>query len=76
MCLKLTEFTDLKEIGSGAAADVYKGKYKYTDVAIKKLKAQHIMVNRNLAPDFQREIEALSRINHPNVVHFLGATAD
>lgn len=65
-----------KQIGEGAAAIVYQAKYKYTDVAVKKLKAFSLIVDNKLSVEFQREVSALTQISHPNLVLFMGATAD
>lgn len=43
---------------------------------MKKLKVQSLIVNGKLSVEFQREIEALTHISHPNLVLFMGATAD
>ena len=64
------------KIGEGAAAVVYKAQYKYTDVAVKKLKAQNLIINNKLSLEFQREIEALTKICHPNLVLFMGTSVD
>mmetsp|Transcript_33006 Transcript_33006/g.50551 ORF Transcript_33006/g.50551 Transcript_33006/m.50551 type:complete len:127 (-) Transcript_33006:505-885(-) len=76
MNVNINELTGLTQIGEGAAAIVYKARYKYTDVAVKKLKAQNLISNNKLSIEFQREIEALSSITHPNLILFMGATAD
>ena len=64
------------QIGEGAAAIVYKAQYKYTDVAVKKLKASSLIIGGKLSVEFQREVETLTQISHPNLVLFMGATAD
>ena len=55
---------------------MYKASFKYTDVAVKKLKAQSLIVNNKLSLEFQREVEALTRISHPNLVLFMGTSVD
>ncbi|KAK9272046.1 hypothetical protein L1049_002415 [Liquidambar formosana] len=62
------------KIGEGAHAKVYEGKYRNQNVAIK-------MVNRGDTPEdiakkevrFAREVEMLSRVQHKNLVKFIGA---
>lgn len=46
--IDLKELMNLKQIGEGAAAVVYKAQLKHTDVAVKKLKAQSLIVNNKL----------------------------
>lgn len=40
--LKVEELKIEKQIGAGASAEVYKGIYKETDVAIKKLRMTNV----------------------------------
>ncbi|GMY13256.1 serine/threonine-protein kinase STY13-like [Fagus crenata] len=62
------------KIGEGAHAKVYKGQYKNQSVAIK-------VVHRGETPEeitkregrFAREVEMLSRVQHKNLVKFIGA---
>ncbi|KAJ8749936.1 hypothetical protein K2173_013851 [Erythroxylum novogranatense] len=62
------------KIGEGAHAKVYEGKYKNLNVAIK-------MVHRGETPEeiakkearFAREVSMLSRVQHKNLVKFIGA---
>ncbi|KAE8720122.1 Kinase superfamily protein isoform 2 [Hibiscus syriacus] len=62
------------KIGEGAHAKVYEGKYKNQNVAIK-------VVRRGETPEeiarrdgrFAREVEMLSRVQHKNLVKFIGA---
>ncbi|XVF57982.1 hypothetical protein PTKIN_Ptkin07bG0026200 [Pterospermum kingtungense] len=62
------------KIGEGAHAKVYEGKYKNQTVAIK-------MVRRGETPEeiarregrFAREVAMLSRVQHKNLVKFIGA---
>ncbi|XP_075492727.1 serine/threonine-protein kinase STY13-like [Primulina tabacum] len=62
------------KIGEGAHAKVYEGKYKNQNVAIK-------IVHRGETPEeiakrdarFGREVEMLSRVQHKNLVKFIGA---
>lgn len=62
------------KIGEGAHAKVYEGKYKNQNVAIK-------VVHRGETPEeivkregrFAREVAMLSRVQHKNLVEFIGA---
>ncbi|CAH8388503.1 unnamed protein product [Eruca vesicaria subsp. sativa] len=62
------------KIGEGAHAKVYEGKYKNQTVAIK-------IIHRGETPEeiakrdsrFLREVEMLSRVQHKNLVKFIGA---
>lgn len=62
------------KIGEGAHAKVYEGKYKNKNVAIK-------VVNKGETPEeikkregrFAREVAMLSRVQHKNLVKFIGA---
>ena len=68
--------SNMERIGEGAAAVVFKAQYKLTDVAVKKLKLQSVIKDGQLSTEYQREIEALTHISHPNLVLFMGATAE
>lgn len=70
--LKLVELKVEKQIGAGASAEVFKGTYKETDVAIKKLRNQ-FQSSENTMKEFKREVSTLTRVRHPNLVLFMGA---
>jgi len=72
--LKLADLKIEKQIGAGASAEVYKGSYKETDVAIKKLRLFDLK-EENLK-EFKREVSTLSRMRHPNLVLFMGAGSE
>jgi serine/threonine protein kinase len=74
--LDMAHIKDMKHIGAGAAAEVFKADYKHTDVAVKKLKIQTLIRNGELSLEYQREIEALTHFSHPNLLLFMGATAE
>ena len=52
---------------------VYKAQYKFTDVAVKTLKVNSLIKDNKLSKEFQREVEALVHMTHPNLVMFMGA---
>ncbi|GMH16766.1 hypothetical protein Nepgr_018607 [Nepenthes gracilis] len=65
------------KIGEGAHAKVYEGKYKNQNVAIKvvhKGETQEDIAKRQAR--FAREVEMLSRVQHKNLVKFIGACKD
>lgn len=70
--LKLADLKINEQIGAGASAEVYKGTYKETDVAIKKLRVCNISTENTLK-EFKREVSTLTRVRHPNLVLFMGA---
>ncbi|CAK0801067.1 unnamed protein product [Prorocentrum cordatum] len=55
-------------LGSGSTAEVYRGTWHGTDVAVKKLKR-----SGKLSQEFTRELTVLLRLRHPNLVLFMGA---
>ncbi len=71
-------FIDMSEvkftecIGEGTSALVYKGMYRGTDVAVKKLKTTQCVGDSNFAKELKREITALAMLRHPNLVLFMG----
>ncbi|KAK1366749.1 hypothetical protein POM88_042310 [Heracleum sosnowskyi] len=78
--IKNTDLEDLQELGSGTYGTVYHGKWRGTDVAIKRIK-KSCFVGRSseqerLTKDFWREAHILSKLHHPNVVAFYGVVPD
>eukprot|EP01117_Protostelium_nocturnum_P006194 TRINITY_DN2234_c0_g1_i2.p1 TRINITY_DN2234_c0_g1~~TRINITY_DN2234_c0_g1_i2.p1 ORF type:complete len:1771 (+),score=730.99 TRINITY_DN2234_c0_g1_i2:165-5477(+) len=65
------EYDPKNMIGSGASANVYRGKYRQQDVAIKILKT---VPNEEDLIEIQKELEVLSRLRTPNLVFFYGAS--
>ncbi|GLU16549.1 hypothetical protein SLE2022_329800 [Rubroshorea leprosula] len=60
-----------KRIASGSCGDLYHGFYHGQDVAVKILRSEHL--NDVLQVEFAQEVEILRQVEHPNVVHFIGA---
>jgi len=54
---------------AGGQADVYQGRWRGLRVAVKQLRA---LPTEALAPAVRRELRALSRVQHPNVVRLHG----
>ncbi|HEX3049506.1 MAG TPA: serine/threonine-protein kinase, partial [Aggregatilineaceae bacterium] len=65
------ELIDL--LGRGGMGDVYRGRDTQTDdfVAVKILHTQIVQENPQLVDRFEREGEALRKLNHPNIVKVL-----
>jgi hypothetical protein len=61
------------EIGRGSFGTVFSGYYQGQHVALKKL---HAHVEEAEIPSFLKEIAILSRLQHPNILQFLGACLD
>eukprot|EP00475_Leptophrys_vorax_P035582 TRINITY_DN5875_c0_g1_i2.p1 TRINITY_DN5875_c0_g1~~TRINITY_DN5875_c0_g1_i2.p1 ORF type:complete len:631 (+),score=164.10 TRINITY_DN5875_c0_g1_i2:1348-3240(+) len=68
---KLIKRSDEK-LGSGATADVWRGKYGPQDIALKVLKAQ---VPVSLQEQFNKEIALYAHLNHPNILRCYGVTS-
>lgn len=60
-----------KQIGFGGSSEVFKGNYRGTEVAIKKLRI--IEVKDENLKEFKREVSSLIMLRHPNLVLFMGA---
>ncbi|WZY92556.1 hypothetical protein YC2023_064885 [Brassica napus] len=74
--IKNTDLEDLHELGSGTFGTVYYGKWRGTDVAIKRIKNSCFSVRSSeqerQTKDFWREARILANLHHPNVVAFYG----
>ncbi|KAF7837346.1 Serine/threonine-protein kinase EDR1 [Senna tora] len=78
--IKNADIEELRELGSGTFGTVYHGKWRGTDVAIKRLKSScftgRLSEQERLTKDFWREAKILSTLHHPNVVAFYGVVPD
>ncbi|KAL2236369.1 UNVERIFIED_CONTAM: putative serine/threonine-protein kinase [Sesamum indicum] len=78
--IKNADLEELRELGSGTYGTVYYGKWRGTDVAIKRLKkacfSGRSSEQERLTKDFWREARILSNLHHPNVVAFYGVVPD
>ncbi|KAL8508581.1 hypothetical protein ACS0TY_019000 [Phlomoides rotata] len=74
------DLEELRELGSGTYGTVYHGKWRGTDVAIKRIKKSCFMgrtsEQETLTSEFWHEAEILSKLHHPNVVAFYGVVQD
>ncbi|XP_044495606.1 uncharacterized protein LOC123218297 isoform X3 [Mangifera indica] len=78
--IKNEDLEELIELGSGTFGTVYHGKWRGTDVAIKRIKKScftgRSSEQERLTVEFWREAEILSKLHHPNVVAFYGVVQD
>jgi hypothetical protein len=58
-------------IGIGSFGEVYRGIWRQTDVAVKRLLDQE--VSQQMLAEFRQEISIMKRLRHPHIVQFLGA---
>jgi serine/threonine protein kinase len=61
------------KIGSGITAEVFRGTWRGTAVAIKQIKLGS-KVNTKIVEAFKRELTVMVRCRHPNLVLFMGAS--
>ncbi|XAR56078.1 Non-specific serine/threonine protein kinase [Bertholletia excelsa] len=78
--IKDEDLEELRELGSGTFGTVYHGKWRGTDVAIKRIKKAcftgRSSEQERLTVEFWREAAILSKLHHPNVVAFYGVVQD
>ncbi|XP_010693405.1 uncharacterized protein LOC104906362 [Beta vulgaris subsp. vulgaris] len=78
--IKNEDLEELRELGSGTFGTVYHGKWRGTDVAIKRIKKScftgRSSEQERLTVEFWHEAEILSKLHHPNVVAFYGVVQD
>jgi serine/threonine protein kinase len=55
-------------LGRGAFATVYVGRWRNTDVAVKRIQLHDVLTDR--------EEKAMSNLDHPNVIKLLGFEED
>ncbi|KAL7093161.1 hypothetical protein ACP275_11G025800 [Erythranthe tilingii] len=78
--IKNEDLEEIRELGSGTYGSVFHGKWKGSDVAIKRIKASCFAgrpsERERLIADFWKEALILSSLHHPNVVSFYGVVRD
>lgn len=73
------EDTDLEllgQIGEGSTAVVYMGRLRGKTVAVKEISALQDDARGTVVQSVQRELKVLSRVSHPNILHFIGLVDD
>ncbi|CAI0401556.1 unnamed protein product [Linum tenue] len=78
--IKNEDLEELRELGSGTFGTVYHGKWRGSDVAIKRIKKSCFTgrpsEQERLTVEFWREADILSKLHHPNVVALYGVVQD
>ncbi|KAL5547694.1 hypothetical protein UlMin_002925, partial [Ulmus minor] len=78
--IKNADLEELKELGSGTFGTVYHGKWRGTDVAIKRINdrcfAGKASEQERMRDDFWNEAIKLADLHHPNVLAFYGVVLD
>ncbi|KAI3782191.1 hypothetical protein L2E82_12226 [Cichorium intybus] len=78
--IKNDDLEEIRQLGSGTYGAVYHGKWKGSDVAIKRIKASCFAgkpsERERMIADFWKEASMLSSLHHPNVVSFYGIVRD
>ncbi|KAL5698419.1 mitogen-activated protein kinase kinase kinase [Ranunculus cassubicifolius] len=78
--IKNCDLEELRELGSGTFGTVYHGKWRGTDVAIKRINnrcfAGKPSERSRMIDDFWNEAIKLADLHHPNVVAFYGVVLD
>ncbi|KAL5839887.1 hypothetical protein ACOSQ4_012495 [Xanthoceras sorbifolium] len=78
--IKNSDLEELRELGSGTFGTVYHGKWRGTDVAIKRINdrcfAGKASEQERMIDDFWNEAIKLADLHHPNVVAFYGVVLD
>mmetsp|Transcript_20389 Transcript_20389/g.61459 ORF Transcript_20389/g.61459 Transcript_20389/m.61459 type:complete len:300 (-) Transcript_20389:228-1127(-) len=62
----------LGQIGEGTTATVFMGKLRGRTVAVKEIRAMQDDLDGVMLQSVQRELRVLSRVDHPNILHFIG----
>lgn len=78
--IKNDDLEELQELGSGTFGTVYHGKWRGSDVAIKRINdrcfAGKPSEQEKMRHDFWNEASNLADLHHPNVVAFYGVVLD
>ncbi|KDO23013.1 TKL protein kinase [Saprolegnia parasitica CBS 223.65] len=74
--VKLAEVRLVKRVATGPLSEVYAGVWRNTRVGVKLLMPRETYQEglEEAIKNFRREIWVMSRMNHPNVLHLIGAS--
>jgi len=67
----ISDLTFKEIIGRGSFGNVYRGVWRYSDVAIKKINHSD---RDEIIGELYREAELMTTLRHPNIVTFLACT--
>ncbi|KAJ7952968.1 Protein kinase [Quillaja saponaria] len=65
-----------ERIGEGSHSTVYEGLFEMQPVAVKIIEPRTSEASRDLKENFEREVNLLARIEHENIVKFVGSTVE
>jgi hypothetical protein len=71
--LDYSDFYFVDQLGKGNSSMVYVGTYKSQQVALKVLRLEN---HQRDLEDFKKELEIMSLVRHPSIVHFYGASLE
>lgn len=71
--LEYADFYFVEQLGKGNSSTVFLGTYHESDVALKVLRLEN---HRRDLDDFKKELEIMSSVRSPYIVHFYGATLE
>eukprot|EP01105_Mastigella_eilhardi_P007948 TRINITY_DN1967_c0_g1_i2.p1 TRINITY_DN1967_c0_g1~~TRINITY_DN1967_c0_g1_i2.p1 ORF type:complete len:618 (-),score=129.83 TRINITY_DN1967_c0_g1_i2:34-1887(-) len=69
--IDMKEVTLCERIGSGTFGDVFKARWRGAVIAVKKLAPQQL--SEEFLQEFQREVDLMKTLRHPNVLMFMGS---
>ena len=63
-------------VGRGAFGEVYKASYMGQQVAVKQIMTNHVPSHmmQDIQFEFQKEVEVMQKLNHPNIVSYIGSS--
>ena len=63
-------------VGRGAFGEVYKASYMGQQVAVKQIMTNHVPSHmmQDIQFEFQKEVEVMQKLNHPNIVAYIGSS--
>ncbi|RLO03275.1 hypothetical protein DYB28_013062, partial [Aphanomyces astaci] len=76
--LDFSELVLREAVGTGRSGQTYAGSWRGTRVAVKVINVSHHnhSVSEEILQEFHREVAVVSRLRHPNIVLFLGASIE